>query len=422
MRLDAPRAQQVSSGAMFVATAARHRLRPRSVLDRQRAAAQRMLHHAADRVPAYAGVLDGVRELADAPIVDKAHFLALDPGRRAWIPDGLTHGTATTSGTTGQPFPVPWSRWAAWRNRAQRLWMMRGMGLGPLSSHVSLTLSSRVEPGPREGRLASRRHALAEDRDPHELAADLRRLRTDWISGEPHILVAVGEALDGAVRPRRLSSYGVALDPTMRADLHRLYGTPPLDIYGSAECGQMAWQCRHADLYHVNHEILLVEVVDDDDRAALPGQPGHILLTGLINPLLPMIRYRVGDGGSWADRPCACGDPLPALATIEGRTFDWLVDDTGARVAPQRLWLSAISLDRLSQAARYRVAQDRAGKVTIEVVPGPGFTAEMPAEIVQHYRETLGEGTPVDVLLVDRIETPPGKRFRQFTSERTPTR
>ncbi len=34
---------------------------------------------------------------------------------------------------------------------------------------------------------------------------------------------------------------------------------------------------------------------------------------------------------AFAERPCACGDPFPALVRIEGRKLDWIIDDTGAR-------------------------------------------------------------------------------------------
>jgi phenylacetate-CoA ligase len=417
---------------MFGAVVARRRLRPQSVMERQLPAARQMIAHAAAHVPAYEGVLapgdaDQIRSLTDLaalPTVDKAHFLALDPERRAWLPPGPPPRVANTSGTSGQPFPVPWSQWAGWRNRVQRLHMVRGMGIGPRDSQVSLTLPSRAAGhGTRVRRArvgAGRRHWLAENAPAAVTAAELLRLRPDWLSGEPHILLSVADELQGALRPKVLTSYGVALDDTMRAALHDAYGIPPLDIYGTSECGQMAWQCRRADLYHVNHEIVLVEIVDDDGRPVPRGQVGQVLLTGLINGLLPMVRYRIGDAATWADRRCACGDPLPALASIDGRRFDWLVDDDGQRVAPQRLWFSTVVPSRVAQVVTYRVSQASDGAVTIEIVPRDELLDGGLDELVREYQRVLGTGTPVSVRVVDAIQMPPGRRFRQFTSERVP--
>jgi len=431
-----PRPASVHAVAILAALAARRRRGPDAVVAYQLARARDLARHAAANVPAYAGLLstqdaDRLRTLDDLrrlPTVDKAHFLSFDVDHRTWEVPGLDSHLSSTSGTSGEAFGVPWPPWASWRNGVQRLLMMREMRIGlldrqaslvpPRRAHLVKTMNER-----RRGlsRLVAGRRTPLSESEPAVANADaLLRLRPDWLTAEPHSLAAVGEALQGRLRPSTLTTYGVALDGVLRAELRAAYGTEPLDIYGAAEAGQMAWQCRAADLYHVAHETTILEVVDDDGRPQPPGEAGDVLLTSLLNPLLPMLRYRIGDGAVWADRPCTCGHRLPALAAIVGRRFDWLVDDAGRRVAPQRLWMSSLVGERVTQVRRYRMAQDERGRVVVEAVAADGAFANGGPDLVRAgLQRILGASTPVEVRLVDEIVIPPGRRFRQFTSQRS---
>jgi phenylacetate-CoA ligase len=188
-----------------------------------------------------------------------------------------------------------------------------------------------------------------------------------------------------------------------------------MDTYGTAEAGQVAWQCRARDLYHVNHEAVVVEVLDEDGHPCPPGVLGEIVLTTLWNPLMPFLRYRQGDAAVWAPRPCRCGSAVPALERIEGRVLDWVVDDSGRRIAPQRLWLSVcVGAEHLTSVARYRVRQDERGAVTVELVLGEG---SLDLDLVRSaYEALLGPGVPVVVETVDDLPNDASGKFRAITS------
>lgn len=432
-----PRLAAARTVATLAETLARRRRGQAAVEAYQLAQVRELVRHAATNVPAYrdrltAGDADRLRSLADLaslPSIDKPYLRGLPEGERAWVPAGLRPFVTETSGTSGEPFAIPWAPHAIWRNGVQRLLMMHAMGIRPLDRHAAVMPERRAASGPPPGRvgltrlLASRRARVSETKPLDEQAADLLRLRPHWLGGEPHSLAAVGGALEGRLRPRTVTSHAVSLDPMLRAELRAAYGTEPLDIYGASEGGQMAWQCKAADLYHVNHEIVVLEIVDEQGRPTPPGEAGDVLITNLLNPLLPMIRYRIGDGATWADRPCACGHRLPALAALAGRTFDWLVDDRDRRVAPPRLWLSALVGDDpdFDGVRRYCMAQDEQGRVHVDLVADPGGAVLAPQALDRlqaAIQRVLGPGTPVVVRTVDDIVMAPGRRFRQFTSAR----
>ena len=356
--------------------------------------------------------------LADVPVVDKDTLrrVPIEQRRAGPVPTGSR--TLRTSGTTGQPFRVDYPPAAAsfqgllsLRTSARRGipgWAKRaGFGLGGGSGASSmLTKARRV-----------RRVRLDPDLPPRELASILERRRPSLLSGHPHLLVEVGREVRSGWRPRWVTTHGEALLPEQRADIGRLLACDPFDTFGTAEAGQVAWQCRARDLYHVNHEAVLVEVLDPDGAPCAPGTLGDLVLTTLWNPLMPFIRYRQGDAAAWSTRPCRCGSEVQALERIEGRVLDWIVGEGGHRIAPQRVWLSVrVGSEHLAAVQRYRVHQRADGAVTVELVAGD--EAPLDLELVRRsYEDLLGPSVPVDVRLVDELAPDPSGKFRAITSE-----
>lgn len=86
--------------------------------------------------------------------------------------------------------------------------------------------------------------------------------------------------------------------------------------YTSADVGIMGYQCDHCPpgVYHVPTAFQFVELVNfEENRPAVAGETGEVVVTNLSRVSTPIIRYRVGDLASWTGSPCACGDPNPLL-------------------------------------------------------------------------------------------------------------
>lgn len=367
---------------------------------------------------------DALDDLAAAPTIDK---LALRPiaenDRLTTVPPSGTR-TLRTSGTSGVPMQVLYSPRAAWWQGVLRLRSTRHRGLRLWDRTAATTLTSdfRGVRGVLGAAQRSRHVALPLDASDDELVALVSETDPAAVSGHPHLLVELGEALRGRVVPPAVHTHGETLTPETRAALRDLFGVEPLDGYGTAECGSVAWQCREADLYHVNHEAVVLEIVDDEHRPVGPDETGQIVLTSLWNPLMPFVRYRIGDAAAWATRPCRCGSMLPALTALSGRTFNWIVDADGQRVAPQRMWASLhLGEELLRGISRYRVRQDRDRRVIVEVVPGNDFTDEHVARWTASYRRLLGD-VPIEIRAVDALVTRPGEKFEIISSDASPSR
>jgi phenylacetate-CoA ligase len=323
-----------------------------------------------------------------------------------------------SSGTTGRPIAIPYAPVGAWRQGVLRLHQNRSRGLWPWSRTLALSADVDRRPPRRLQRLVGRTATPPLRTDPAEVAAQIASLRPAAVAGMGRTLIAVGHHLGTAARPKVVATYGESLVPENRDALRTLYGADPTDTYGMAESGTIAWQCRHADLYHLAHEEAVVEILDAAGEPVGPGEIGEVVVTTLWNPLLPLVRYRTGDTAELADRPCACGHRLPSLLHVHGRLLDWFVDGRGDRVAPQRLWL----VEHLDHAAvadveQYRVVQAADRSVTLEVVEREAVPERSLQAAVASYRSLLG--VPVAVARVGSIDPEPSGRHRIIRSDAT---
>ena len=149
-----------------------------------------------------------------------------------------------------------------------------------------------------------------------------------YIYGLPSYFSALEPVWDDQMRRqiplRALMTSGEWLNPGLRERLQRTFAVPVLDVYGSTEFKEIAWQCRKGSGYHINMESVIVEIVDEQGKAVAPGEEGEILVTSLTNRAMPLIRYATGDRGRALEGRCPCWRGLERLERIEGRVSDYL--------------------------------------------------------------------------------------------------
>lgn len=120
--------------------------------------------------------------------------------------------------------------------------------------------------------------------------------------------------------PAALVTTSVAISPSLKARLAAAYGAPVIDWYSLVETGPIGYGCALGSGFHVLPHDLHVEVLRADGASAGPGERGEIAVTGGRNPLVPLLRYRTGDYGRVEYGACPCGDAMPRILDLEGRT------------------------------------------------------------------------------------------------------
>ena len=331
-----------------------------------------------------------------------------------------------TSGTTGSPLTVFWSRrtarsWYALFEARARLWNggSRHDAWANLGGQL-VTPRERSEPPYWVTNRAMRQlYCSSYHLTPGRGAAYLAALRAH---GTTHVLgyasslesLAILAAEEG-LPPLPLQvaiNNAEPLSLRQRARISRLFACPVRDTYGMAEIVTAASECS-AGAMHLWPEVGWVEILGDEDEVLEPAAAGRVVATGLLNTDMPLIRYDTGDRAAldacW-DR-CPCGRGLPRLSGIEGRSDDVVLAPDGTRIG---------RLDPVFKAdfpvREAQIVQERLDMLRVRVVPLPAFHDGHVEELRAALIERVGSGVTVIVESVAHIERTAAGKFRAVVS------
>jgi phenylacetate-coenzyme A ligase PaaK-like adenylate-forming protein len=94
--------------------------------------------------------------------------------------------------------------------------------------------------------------------------------------------------------------------------------------YGSNDAGPLGYQCPDCagGVHHLMSAIQHLEIVDiEEDRPVAPGQSGRLLFTSAAREYPRVVRYEIGDTGTWVEGECPCGRADPRF-DLQGRMGD----------------------------------------------------------------------------------------------------
>ena len=214
-------------------------------------------------------------------------------------------------------------------------------------------------------------------------------------------------------RPRGIVATAERVFDHQRETLERAFGCRVFDRYGCREVMLLAAECERHEGKHLNAENVYLELYRGE-RAALPGEPGEVILTDLQCRSMPLIRYKNGDVATASAAPCSCGRGLPVLASVEGRVLDMIVGPDGKLLAGE---FFPQLLKEIPTIERFQVRQDRPRAITVHLVPSAGFSDETPVLIVSKLRSFLGADARIDVRVVQDIPLTRAGKHRHAVSE-----
>ncbi len=239
---------------------------------------------------------------------------------------------------------------------------------------------------------------------PAELHSRWRELAADVLQGYPSALrglalfcLASGKPLKPA--PRIVFSDSELLMPDTRALLQKAFGTAVIDIFGTYETDNIAWECPRAGGYHVATDCVLLEIIRDG-RPAQAGELGEMVVTVLANRTTPFIRYNLHDLGQFSTVPCGCGSPFPLLTRVVGRADDLITMDDGSSRTPMDV---LGRLDRYTDLVNhYQLRQLGTRHFQLLIVPARRLEEGEAAKLVAAVQESL-PSVAVELKLVDSI-------------------
>jgi phenylacetate-CoA ligase len=200
--------------------------------------------------------------------------------------------------------------------------------------------------------------------------------------------------------------------PQSRAVIEEVFHANVFNRYGCRELSVIASECEYHTGMHVNADALLVEV---DPQPGLPEGLGRLLVTDLFNRSMPLIRYEIGDLAAWTSAaPCPCGRHLPRLERIEGRITDFLLMPDKRKISGPSLTLVVGDMPDVRQV---QFVQRGPAKITLRVVPGPGYGSDTVMELRRRLDPYLRGMAELTIVSVDEIPKESSGKYRFVKTE-----
>jgi phenylacetate-CoA ligase len=326
-----------------------------------------------------------------------------------------------TSGTTGTPLTVYYSREAM-----QRMWAFVELyrntaGVTKDDRRAQFTGKMIVPPRQSESTKSFWRRDLANNAllfstvhlRPDNLpfyAAALERFQPAYLCGHPSSMYVLADYYRQAGRPAprlkaALTSAETLLD-YQRCAIEEAFATRVFDQYGQTEMQSFWYECA-AGRMHAHPLAGVTEILRPDGTQADPGEMGEVVLTGLVNYAMPLIRYRVGDTARFSMEDCPCGRSMPVIAEIGGRLDDFVY-------TRERGFLGRLDpvLKGVRNIVESQFEQESLDVLRVRFVPTPRFTAEDLQTLENNLRARVGRSIHLEFECTDRIPRSSNGKFR----------
>jgi len=401
-----------------------------------------LLSHADRNVPLYAkrfkasGIkpedVKGIRDLARIPIIGKYELKNNFSEAIAGNVPGYRRFLGRTSGSTGEPFQFYQDTYAGPMNLAS-FWLFNSwFGVKPLSKYVrisspqypsgtyvkpsfsSLSFDGLVRTMLNLGPLYPKYHISALEVTPENtlsIVSKINEYRPQYFEGYVSALVLLAiymrrYGLSFEFKPKGVMTTSETLAEAQRTQIESVFSCSVFNTYGLLEVGGIvAQECSAREGLHINSDLVLVEVVDQNGELCSLGEGGRMIITDLNNFVMPFIRYDTGDVGVQGDF-CSCGRGFPLIKRIQGREADYVETASGDRIPLVSISHPLFAVFGFSHYIdEFQYVQRKKGKITLKVVPRESYTPHVETAIQNSIRKLLESiEIDVDIKVVERIQ------------------
>lgn len=334
-----------------------------------------------------------------------------------------------SSGTTGQPLKVPYSK-RVYQKEYAFWWYHRSIGRVYRGDRIATFAGHRVADVNRdkppfwvfnaaENQMFFSSYHLSRKNMPHYVKV-LKRYRPDFLHGYPSSLYYVAkyilqEDIQLDFRPKMIvGSSETTLDFQRRA-IERAFHTKLYIWYGNTEfCGHIT-ECCYGRL-HIQPYHSFVRILKSDNTDAKPGETGRLVATNFSNYSFPLINYDIKDSVKISkEQDCPCDKGGMVIDYIHGRIEDYILTPEGRFVG---------RLDHLFKDAKYvrnaQIVQNDVDGITICIERENGYSQGTEKAILQETRNRLGRTIDIQFEYDKEIEKEPNGKFK-FVIQNTRT-
>lgn len=277
--------------------------------------------------------IDTLDDLCKLPLTTKEELRDAYPLGLQAVPDGEIVRIHSSSGTTGSPVIIPYTRADVdvWADMMGRCYLMAGLGnmdrIQITPGYGLWTAGIGFQAG------AERLGAMAVPMGPGNTEKQLQMMvdlkSTALASTSSYALLLAEEITKRGLKDKICLKVGIIgserWSPKMRARIEAELGIESYDIFGLTEVygPGIAIDCHLHEGLHYWSDHLFFEIIDPLTGEKLPdGTLGELVITTLSKEGAPLIRYRTRDLTRILPEPCKCGCPFPRIDRILGRSDD----------------------------------------------------------------------------------------------------
>lgn len=305
----------------------------------------------------------------------------------------------STGGSTGIPMRYFMSRQNALYSS---LLLDRGLGLGGYIQGDRLAI---IAGGSLVGPRKTIRKRLIEqltniryfssygmsDENLDQYSKELIRFQPKFIRGYASALNAMATYMKATGQNQRIKTKAIfstseMLTDNVRKNIQNAFNCEVFDGWGLNDGGASAFECTQHHGMHIDPERSFVEIVEDDTTAIYGAGVGKVVVTNLIDTVMPFIRYDTGDIGRIEYEPCVCGISTPRIFINFGRSTDEIKVGNKIIGAPVlTVLMGALPI------AQYQIAKTGPNELTFRIVRADKYSDDTERFLRRSLCERVGD-------------------------------
>lgn len=190
------------------------------------------------------------------------------------------------------------------------------------------------------------------------------------------------------------------------------FGVPVYDSYGLREAGLIGHECEYQTMHCMDEQVILETV--DPETLEPTDDDGELVVTNIVGPAFPIIRYRTGDIVKLSREACPCGRSLSSIKISGGRAVEFVVTKAGKWVVGYSFIYIARSVKGI---VKFQVIQEKIGEICIRLAVDDQFPKDGVEQVKAKAAQRLGGDDEIIVEIVDDIQPAPSGKYRPVISK-----
>lgn len=228
----------------------------------------------------------------------------------------------------------------------------------------------------------------------------LEKVKPETIYCYPSVLLELAKFISNEnheLNIKRIISQGELLTSNVRKFVECKFGCEIFDHYGTTEFYIVASECKMHNGMHINMENIILEIENNQNEIPLENNSGNIIISGLVNKAMPLIRYKIGDIGSINFEKCSCGLEFPRINLIEGRDDDFIQLPSGKVIGPRKVITNLYSIFTFTNKInKFKIVQSKINSISIYITPGKEFNEKTIEDFETTLRKIFAESMDIE--------------------------